>query len=146
MLPAAPAVLFKPELSGTATLTYNPGTQEIKAGRLPWIQGQMRIHEFQVSLGYRIRTCLKNTNYHHHHKSYVSDLKTDLSHGTSLSVPLPTMAIRTKPLFNAFHQYRFSESHVIQGSLELGVYLTSAGLVDRYTHHTPFMNPELHAC
>lgn len=74
-----------------------------------------------------LKTQTTTTPPHHHHKSYVSDLKTDLSHGTSLSVPLPTVATLTKPLFNAFRRYRFSESHVSQGSLELGTDLTSAG-------------------
>lgn len=77
----------------------------------------------------------KNTNHHHHH-SYVSDLKMDLSHGTSLPVPLPTVATLTKPLFNAFRRYRFSESHVSQGSLELGTDLTSAGSQNRHPPHS----------
>ena len=62
LLPPAPAaLLFKSKVArhGDSHIEHWHSETETEAGRLPWIQGQMRIHEFQVSLGYRIRTCLK---------------------------------------------------------------------------------------
>jgi hypothetical protein len=55
-----------------AVYVYNHSIQEPEAVG-PWVQGQASLYsEFQASLGYEARSCLKKKNVYEVHISYVS--------------------------------------------------------------------------
>lgn len=46
-------IFFKPD---TVAHVYNFGTQEAEAGRVPQVEGQLGLHEFQTNLGYTVKS------------------------------------------------------------------------------------------
>lgn len=125
------------KLTGMRTHTYNPDTRRLR---------QADCHEFKARLGYissRLAWAtewepVSKTQNHHHHKKPVTWRQ--MSHGTSLSLPFPDVAILNLLMLFSNTSFFFPDrvSYYPESCLALDKYFTSAGMDHRYSHHTVY--------